>query len=151
MQQSQEVVLYAERLWPAAWVWVCAVLVSAATFLIFVPISVPAAIIAPFVSLALLTWWLVQTSIRIIVTPQELRVAAAHVDRAMLGTADALSGADATHARGPGLDARAFLKTRGWISGVVKVELTDPADPVPYWLLSSREPAKLAAALGSRP
>jgi len=27
------------------------------------------------------------------------------------------------------------------------VEITDPADPVPYWLISSRRPERLVAAL----
>jgi hypothetical protein len=30
---------------------------------------------------------------------------------------------------------------------VVRVELTDPEDPTPYWLVSSRRPDALARAL----
>jgi hypothetical protein len=29
----------------------------------------------------------------------------------------------------------------------VRVEITDPADPAPYWLVSSRRPVELAEAL----
>ena len=29
----------------------------------------------------------------------------------------------------------------------VRVPLTDPADPTPYWLVSTRHPARLVAAL----
>ena len=32
---------------------------------------------------------------------------------------------------------------------VVRVEITDPADPAPYWLVSSRHPDALAGALSS--
>ncbi len=40
---------------------------------------------------------------------------------------------------------------RGWVQPVVRVPITDPADPAPYWLLSSRRPKELAAAInGSR-
>jgi Protein of unknown function (DUF3093) len=40
---------------------------------------------------------------------------------------------------------------RGWVHSVVRVPITDPADPAPYWLLSTRRPTELAAAInGSR-
>ncbi len=29
---------------------------------------------------------------------------------------------------------------RGYVRGVVRVEVTDPADPTPYWLVSARNP-----------
>ena len=44
-------------------------------------------------------------------------------------------------------DARAFLVTRPYISRAVKVTIEDPADPTPYWLISSRHPRQLTAAL----
>ena len=49
--------------------------------------------------------------------------------------------------RGVRLDARAYLLIRGWIPGLVRVELDDPDDPTPYWLVSTRHPVRLAAAL----
>ena len=49
--------------------------------------------------------------------------------------------------RGTGLDARAFLVIRGWIKPVVRVPVADPADPTPYWLISTRRPKELAAAI----
>lgn len=57
--------------------------------------------------------------------------------------------ADAFQARGPGLDARAFTLFRGWIDPVVKVNLTDPQDPTPYWLISTRRPERLLQALAA--
>ena len=44
-------------------------------------------------------------------------------------------------------DVRAFLLLRPYLKRAVKVETTDPADPAPYWLLSSRRPDDLAAAV----
>ena len=41
----------------------------------------------------------------------------------------------------------AFVVQRPWIPGAVQVHLDDPADPTPYWVVSSRRPDKLAAAL----
>jgi hypothetical protein len=45
------------------------------------------------------------------------------------------------------LDARAWLLIRGWITPVVKVDLTDPTDPTPYWIVSTRRPAEVVAAI----
>lgn len=44
-------------------------------------------------------------------------------------------------------DARAFLLLRPYRKKAVKVTLRDPADPTPYWLVSTRRPDALAAAL----
>ena len=49
--------------------------------------------------------------------------------------------------RGPKADARAYLVLRGWIRTAVRVEVADPADPAPYWYVSTRRPEELAAAL----
>ena len=48
---------------------------------------------------------------------------------------------------GPEADARAFLLLRPYLKRAVRVEITDPADPAPYWLVSSRRPDELAGAL----
>lgn len=44
-------------------------------------------------------------------------------------------------------DARAYLLLRPYRKKAVKVSLRDPADPTPYWLVSTRRPDALAAAL----
>lgn len=49
--------------------------------------------------------------------------------------------------RGPDGDPAAYVVSRPWIGGGVWVELDDPSDSTPWWLLSSRHPAALAAAL----
>lgn len=46
-------------------------------------------------------------------------------------------------------DARAFLVTRPWVRRSVRVWVDDPADPTPYWLVSTRHPRRLATALAS--
>jgi hypothetical protein len=48
---------------------------------------------------------------------------------------------------GPDADPLAFVVQRPWISGGVRIDLDDPADPSPYWYVSSRHPRRLAAAL----
>ncbi|MFT4108025.1 DUF3093 domain-containing protein [Propionicimonas sp.] len=59
----------------------------------------------------------------------------------------------ATRSRlGPDADHAAWLVVRGYVPGSVEVVVDDPADPHPYWLVSSRRPAQFAAAItASRP
>ena len=46
-------------------------------------------------------------------------------------------------------DARAYLVLRPYLKRAVKVEITDPADPAPYWLVCTRHPEELAKALNA--
>ena len=62
---------------------------------------------------------------------------------------EALDG-DATAAIGVDANARAFLVVRALLERAVKVVVADAADPTPYWLVSTRHPATLAASLGAR-
>ena len=53
-----------------------------------------------------------------------------------------------THDRlGPDADARAHVVQRPYIAEAVEVGVVDAADPHPYWLVSTRQPAQLAAAI----
>ena len=88
-------------------------------------------------------------SARITVGDGELRVGRAHVEAHHLGAAVPLD-AEATRRRaGTGADARAYLLLRPYLKQAVQVEITDPADPTPYWLVSTRHPDALAAAVGA--
>jgi len=75
------------------------------------------------------------------------RAGGAHIPVDLLGPAVTLD-ADATRAElGPRLDARAHVCLRGWIHSAVRVEVDDPQDPTPYWVVSTRRPEALVAAL----
>jgi hypothetical protein len=140
-------VAYRERLWPSPWVFLSTALVIPASLLVFLPISLPLGVVAAVVLYAAILVVLLATTATIEVTATTFRAGRAHIDRRLIGAAYASQGADATAERGVRLDARAWLLVRGWIPGVVRVELADPDDPTPYWVISSRRPEELAAAL----
>jgi hypothetical protein len=48
---------------------------------------------------------------------------------------------------GPQGDPGAHVRVRPWHRGAVRLPVVDPDDDTPYWLVGSREPAALAAAL----
>lgn len=141
--------LYRERLWPAWWVYLATALVVPASLLVFLPISVTAGYISAVVLYGAIVVVLLATAPVIEVTDGMLRVGRARIERVHLGAVTAHTGADAFAERGTRLDARAWLVLRGWIPGVVRIELTDPADPTPYWLVSTRRPRELADALNT--
>ncbi|PYI67579.1 DUF3093 domain-containing protein [Arthrobacter livingstonensis] len=140
---------YTEKLWPNLGVWVIVLGLSAAGILIFIPISPLAGYLAFAGLLVLQTVVLVLWTPKIEVTAGTLRVGRAVIEREYVGEVTPYLGDDATAQRGTRLNGLAYLCIRGWIQPVVKVEITDPQDTTPYWLTSTRNPERLAAALGA--
>lgn len=81
-------------------------------------------------------------------TGGELRAGGARIPTSALGSPEVLDAEGMRAALGPELDARAWVCQRSWVRGGVRVPVTDPRDATPCWVLSSRRPAALAAALG---
>ncbi|MDQ0734409.1 DUF3093 domain-containing protein [Arthrobacter agilis] len=142
-----QAVLYEERLWPTPWVWLIAAGLAAATIVVFAPISMLVGYSVAAVVAVIVFTLLVLSTPRIAVTETTLTVGRASIERTYLGAVEWFTGDDATYQRGPGLNGLAYLCIRGWISPVVRIEVTDPEDRTPYWLASSRNPERLAAAL----
>jgi hypothetical protein len=71
----------------------------------------------------------------------------ARIPVAFLRDPSTLDAAALRAAAGVEADARAYLMLRPYVSTAVRVHLTDPADPTPYWLVSTRHPGALAAEL----
>jgi hypothetical protein len=142
---------YRERLWPTPWIYLTSLLLIPASILVLAPVSLPAGIATGIVLYAAVAGSLSLTAPVIEVSDDRFRAGRATVPLEMTGDAVPAAGDAARVERGTGLDARAFLVIRGWIRDVVRVPITDVADPAPYWLVSTRHPNELAAAInGSR-
>lgn len=83
--------------------------------------------------------------------PDGLRVGRAFLSADALGAVTPLDRTATRAALGPQADARAWLHVRPYVDTAVRVDVADPADPTPYWLVSTRRPQEVAAALGARP
>jgi hypothetical protein len=79
-----------------------------------------------------------------------LRVGPAEIDRKFLGKATPLDRTEWRLERGYKLNPAAFLALRSWISTGVKIEINDPQDPTPYWLVSTKKPNELATLINKR-
>jgi len=143
---------YREKLWPTPWIYLATLLLVPASILVLAPVSLPAGIATGVVLYLAVVASLSMSAPVIEVHDGMLRAGRATIALTYTGQAVPAFDAEARIERGTGLDARAFLVIRGWVQPVVKVPITDPADPAPYWLLSSRHPKELAAAInnGSR-
>jgi hypothetical protein len=144
---------YDERLTvPLRW-WVQGSMLVASLWLALV-VAVPGAVAwsVTAVALALLALLLRgYGSTRIVVADGTLRVGRAQIEARHLGSVDALDADEARRAAGVEADARAYLLLRPYLSRAVRVEITDPADPAPYWLVSTRHPEALAGAVDQLP
>ena len=83
----------------------------------------------------------------VVVAGGELRAGSAHIPVADLGEPVVLDRAGVRAALGPGSDARTWACLRAWVRGGVLMPVTDPRDPTPAWLVSSRRPERLASAI----
>lgn len=96
---------------------------------------------------ALLIWRAGSATVR--VQDGELWVGKAHLPLRFVGEVQVVSAKDKRRVLGPHLDPAAYLLHRGWIGPVVRLRQTDPEDPTPYWVFSTRHPDRLAEALRS--
>ncbi len=88
---------------------------------------------------------------RVQLSGDELRVGDAHVPLHHLGEVVAVPARYKRRALGPELDPAAYVLHRPWIGSLLRVELTDPDDPTPYWLFSVRRAGELATLLHQQP
>ena len=141
---------YHERLLvPVRW-WLLSAAFAASLWLAFwVSIPYPVVLWAATaaVVLALAALLVGYGAAQVAVQGGELRAGRAHIPVHLLADPTVLD-ADATRlTTGREADARAYLLLRPYVRRSVRVTVRDPQDPTPYWLVSSRRPERLAAAL----
>jgi Protein of unknown function (DUF3093) len=82
----------------------------------------------------------------------ELRVGRDRLPLARAGQVTALDAEQTTAMRGPRSDPAAFMMARPYLPRAVHIAIDDPAGRIPYWLIGTRRPEELAAAIeGARP
>jgi hypothetical protein len=133
------------RWWALATMFLATVLVA---FLVATPAWLAAAVTGVLVALTggLFVGY---GAARVSVREGVFRAGRAQVPVRLVGQVTALDPADTRRLAGVDADARAYLLLRPYLRRAVRVEIADPADPTPYWLVASRRPAQLAAALES--
>ncbi|MCK8673076.1 DUF3093 domain-containing protein [Rhodococcus sp. NPDC003382] len=141
---------YSERLWVPLWWWPLGFGVAA---LLAAELNMAARALPdwlPYVVLLIvpvwILWWLSRKEIRVV--GGELVVDRAHLPIDVIARGVVVPASAKSAAMGRQLDPAAYVSHRPWVGTMALVVLNDPDDPTPYWLVSTRRPAELLAALG---
>lgn len=78
---------------------------------------------------------------------RELHAGKARLPRAVIARGAVIPPSAKSAAMGRQLDPAAYLVHHAWVKSMVLLVLDDPDDPTPYWLVSTRHPEKVLAAL----
>ncbi|BAK35268.1 hypothetical protein MLP_22540 [Microlunatus phosphovorus NM-1] len=106
-----------------------------------------AGVVAFICSQGLVTAAFLATAIRLELEDGELRIGRAVLELAYVSAVAGLDPEATAERSGPKADVRAHLVLRPYARSSIELTLNDPADPVPYWLVSTRRPAALAQAV----
>ncbi len=136
-----------ERLWPSVGMWALVPLLASGVAVSLFPVGPLVAALGVLVAVAAAGTGLLLAAAPVQVRDGRFVAGPASIPVTLLGTPEPLHGQDARHARGPGLDARAYLLLRGWVQPMLRVPVLDPEDPTPYWLVGTRRPDDLARAI----
>jgi hypothetical protein len=143
---------YAERLTvPLRW-WVQGTMLVASLWLAVVVALPPlAATVVTLVAGGLLAaGFVAYGAARVAVEDGWFHAGRARIALHHLGAAEALDAEATRRVAGVEADARAYLLLRPYLKRAVRVEVTDPADPAPYWLVATRHADALVRALGQQ-
>lgn len=147
---------YSERLWVPWWWWLPGLI--AATLIGMeinrgvrqLPVWAPYPVL--FAITAAILLWLGRIRVEVKKDADgvvELRAGVAHLPVSVIAKSAAIPASAKSAALGRQLDPAAYVLHRPWVGPMVLVVLDDPDDPTPYWLVSSRHPDRVLAALQS--
>ncbi|NEW43736.1 DUF3093 domain-containing protein [Nocardia cyriacigeorgica] len=147
--------VYRERLWVPLWWWPVAFAIAG---LLAAEIHMGAPGVRAWLPYVLLfpvpvwvLWWMSRHRVAVATDANgapELRVDRAHLPVEFIARAAVVPASAKSAALGRQLDPAAYVQHRPWIGSMVLLVLDDPDDPTPYWLISTRRPERVLAALG---
>lgn len=137
---------YRERVQPSLPLLVLAALAGGSFGLILIPLSTATAAAVAVVLGAAVVALILIASPRIEVD-DGFRAGSAWIEPEFLGEVRVLDRQQLRQTLGVEADARAHLCHRAYAVGAIRVQIEDPRDPTPYWVVSSNHPEDLARAL----
>ena len=142
------VALYQEKIrWPI-WLWAFILFMAATLDLaIWAALSLKVTIISGIFLLALIIYSFIASTLWVTVTKGWLIVGPAAIERAYLHNFQALIGSDLRSARGMNGDPAAYLEIRFWSKDGARMDIRDPKDQTPYWLISTNRAKELIKVL----
>jgi Protein of unknown function (DUF3093) len=147
VSRPREPVERVERLWPSVSIWLATLVMAGFCAVVALPFGAVPGAVTFVVSVLVMAGLLISATPRVGVRDGEFLAGRAHLPVTLIGEMTELEGARLRHAHGPGLDARAHLCIRGWVRTGLRLDLIDPQDPTPYWLVSCRHPEAMLEAI----
>ena len=138
---------FRERLVPGPWLFIMLLLIVPAAWLTVTPVAAELAVPVAIAAYVIIAGILLLSAPVVSVSDGHLSAGRARIPLSMLGSVEVLDDSGLRAAIGPGMDARSHLVIRGYIHRGVRIEITDPADPTPFWIITSRKPRSLQAAI----
>lgn len=150
---TSQTLRYRERLWVPWWWWPIgfglAALLAAEVNMSIIKVSawLPYAVLG--LAAAGLLVWLSRFEVRVVGEGPEAELWAgpAHLPVSVIKRSAEVPKSAKSAAMGRQLDPAAYVLHRSWVGPMVLAVLDDPDDPTPYWLVSSRHPDRVLAAL----
>lgn len=140
-------IVYRERVLPSASVLLLPVLLFPSVIAVMLPLNAQFALpVAAFVT-AIFVGYIFFSAPILVVSDDSLTARGATIELKLLGTTEIIPKEKKFDELGRKLDARAWLSIQASVRELVKIEITDPNDPTPYWLVSTRRPEALIQAL----
>ncbi|MEV7527509.1 DUF3093 domain-containing protein [Agrococcus sediminis] len=138
---------YRERLTPPWWLPLLLLLIVPAALLVFLPVDLGVGVgVAAVLYLGIVTALWVGAPV-VEVRDGMLHAGRARIATALLGAPEALRGDEARAAMRAEWDPASHHVISPWTRGLVRVAVDDESDPTPSWVMSSRRPERLAAAI----
>lgn len=139
---------YSETLFPAIGTQLALALSFPMVFLAALPFGLPFALVASVLGGGI-TLSVVNLSSPRIAVAENLVAGRFTIPLNAIGTTEPLAGGELKRIVGPQANPAARLVLRGDLKTAVKVEISDPADPTPYLVISTRRPQQLIAAINA--
>lgn len=148
-QRYGEAVTYRERLHiPWWWALICVLFIASIAVAVMAYLPLPTGLaLTGLATLGVILAMVAYSRTLLAVDDGSFRAGRNRIEARYIAGAEAFEGEAARDAVGIDADHRAFLFTRPYLSSVVRVDVDDPADPHPYWLVSTRRPTELASAI----
>lgn len=141
--------LYQERVVPNLGTFAAVFVLLPSTVIISEPFDIRVGLVVGLIGVLTIWGLLLLRAPQIRVTKDGLQVGRVSIPRTLIGEPVAIGKAEIFAERGPNLDPAAFKVFQGTVKTAIKIPIVDADDPTPYWLVSTRNPAKLAEVLRS--
>lgn len=140
--------LYTERLWAPWPLWVVVLAMVASLGVAYgAAVGPVGGLVTGLVAAAVCGFFVIRSAALVRVSERELVAGRARIPVMALGEPVALDAERTRWLRGQGIDPSAYHLVRGWVPTSVHVEVIDPHDSTPYWLIATRDPQRLAQAI----